>query len=165
MLFTPTSPDHVAMAYFYDQNSAKLFEVPAFLEGPLATATGPHHGMPAGVRAIVFSCGSCSDPEKQFVGWLEAPSRAIEAAGQTLPPRPASDIEEYAEGSLLVIRTLESDRWCYFDSDAGRRIVEEALQRCEGQVLRYCEPRQRLVHDVDPELLREAQEDLTSSTN
>jgi hypothetical protein len=154
-----------AHGVFLRPKLGRIAEVPASLEGPLATPTGPYRGMPAGVRAIVFSCASCGDPAEQFVAWLETPSQAIQRSGQALPPRPPSDIDEYAGNSLLVIRTPHDDRWHYFDSDAGRQIVSVALQRCEGKVLRHCEPRQRLVQDVDPILLREAQKALTSSTD
>lgn len=156
--FPPKPPERVAMTYFYDQNTGEIFDAPYGLEGPLETKSGNYRGMPAGVRAIVLSCGQCSDAEQRFVGWLEVHSAAVQAAGQTLPPRPPSDIEEYAENSLLMVRTLNDEQWHFFQSTTGQRLVNQALRRCsEGQVLLNCDPPPRLVKDVDRALLKAAQ--------
>jgi hypothetical protein len=161
LLHPPAPPERVSMVYFYDQNSGELFEVPAGLGGPMTTSTGSFRGMPAGVRAIVFSCGRCGDANQRFIGWLEAPSTAIEASGRSLPSRPLSFDEDLTD-STLVIRTPDDDRWHYFDSETGSRIVQRAHSRCTGGgALKYCEPPRRLVRDVDPVLLRAARRALT----
>src|SRR5690606_5765079 len=45
------------MMYYYDLNEGRLIQVMSDQPAPVETASGPHDGMPAGVRAHVYTCG------------------------------------------------------------------------------------------------------------
>ncbi|MHC4175981.1 MAG: hypothetical protein ACYSWU_00645 [Planctomycetota bacterium] len=126
------------MAYFYDQNTGQLFEVPADTVGPIETDSGPYRGMPAGVRAYVFACGQCSDESLRFVGHLEAPVDAVPA--DAIAGQPASEGED-AEGEDMVIRRPADEKWVYPSSREGKAIIDEPQSKCSSDApLNYCKP-------------------------
>ena len=136
----PTSPPRVAQAYFYDLNTRELFTAAADAEDPLVTASGDFQGHPAGVRAVVFSCGSCNDPQQRFIGWLETP------APDVVEPEQLIDFEETAntggdEPSGLLVRSLDGSQWHPFESPEAESIIRQAQSRCGvGETLRPCTP-------------------------
>ncbi|MCA9270633.1 MAG: hypothetical protein KDA41_19260, partial [Planctomycetales bacterium] len=147
-LHPPGPPTRYSMIYCYDQNTGELFEAPDAATPPLETASGPHRGMPAGVKAVVFSCGRCADPAQRFVGWLEAPVGDVPAL-QAPPPRADNAT---GEGSDTVIRRPDDDRWIYADSPAGLAIIRGATARCDGEgTLKFCHPPRRQLHEISPE--------------
>ena len=139
----PISPQRVPQAYFYDLHTGELFTAASDLEGPIETESGLFGDHPAVVRANVFSCGSCRDPNQRFVGWLEMPDPAApepSAEEQELPD-PLPDDGEPENSSPLLIRAVDGAQWYSIDSPQAETIMREAEQRCrEGETLRYCHP-------------------------
>lgn len=144
---TPTGIEH-EQVWYYDLNTQELFAASHRLVPPIEAPSGlTPDGELAGVRAYVFSCGDCGDPEQRYIGWVEKYTpevrRAIryqtgiagedEAAGADLPaPR-------WDEGHL--IRSVENGTdWVQALSRAGQAIQERAMQRCETGAPTQCYP-------------------------
>ena len=130
-----TSPPRIAQAWFYDLNTGDLFLAPADSEDPIRTTSGDFEGHPAGVRAMVFSCGSCNKADERFVGWLEMPDPGLSArqidVAESLPGEDAP--------SGLLIRSEKGDQWYPFESVEAAAIMQAAQSVCrEGEQLRPC---------------------------
>jgi hypothetical protein len=132
------SPEEVAdenLVYFYDQNTGELFSAPADELGPVERPSGKYRGIPAGVRAIVYACGQCSDESKRYVGWLEIPVEALPEAER--PPRPDG---AGPPDVFVVIRRPEDEKWAWADGPEGEKIIE-GTNRCQpGTRKNYCTP-------------------------
>jgi|GEM_PF-3192964 len=142
----PEPPERVSMAYFFDQNTGELFELPADTEGPIEMPSGKYRGMPAGVLAHVFSCTVGADPSQRFVGWLEAPLSTLQQAGAPLAPDPPSP-EEVTD---TRIRSPASDRWVHPFGPDGKALFAAVRDRCDAAgTLKYCQPPRRLAREVE----------------
>ena len=131
----PASPPRISQAYFYDLNTSTLFLAPADSDVPLTTDSGEYQGHPAGVRAVVFSCGSCNDEQQRFVGWLEMPDPEFDQ------PILDSDNGGEDEPSGMLIRRPTGDQWHSLDSAEAEVIMREAQATCNsGGTLRPCHP-------------------------
>jgi hypothetical protein len=102
--------------YFYDLNTKELFPVPADTAAPIETESGPHQGLPAGVRAHVFSFGSRPDSE-WFIGYLETTTASLPA-----DQRPKTD-------SAVVLRAVDGVRWCSPTGRKGQKILDSVRER------------------------------------
>jgi hypothetical protein len=116
-----------SLAYFYDQNSKKLF-VASAQAGPIETESGPYQGEPAGVQAHVFACGRCSEPGNRFIGWLSKPA-------------PGAGSPDAMDTGRDLIRRPQDTKWVPANSPEGERICNEVNQRCRrGTPILYCHP-------------------------
>lgn len=113
------------LAWFYDRNTKELFEGPADSPGPIATPSGPFDGMPAGVRAHLFVCGT-GENEQPFVGYLSIPETALKKGS---PADPAQEPKGEAEVALLIQRPGDR-QWMHQDSPEGERILRAVIQHC-----------------------------------
>lgn len=126
----PAGTPKADQMWFYDLNNGQLFSaVDQF--PPIASPTGPDaKGNPAGVRAYVFSCGSCADPAQRFVGYLETfPDEAHQKA--------VSNFGSYAMvGSdaltgMLVRREADTE-WVSPGSEEGAEVTTFQTKKCPG---------------------------------
>jgi len=115
------------MAYFYDLNTNELIEVPAGTTGPVETDSGPYRGMPAGVRANVYSCGPLMEDTEMFIGYLEVP---LEAVPEDQRP-PGMKIDPEVESTDFVIRRPTDDQWYNPDTEPGLAIFREPGEKAE----------------------------------
>jgi len=131
------SPQPKARAYYYDQNTGELFALPADTIGPVETPSGPYRGMPAGVRAHVFSWGPYRRGSEKIIGWLQVPTDAVPA-----DQRPAGvEANLETEEDDILIRRVEDDRWFHPNSPEGRLIEKEFQAKCpKGQRPNYLRP-------------------------
>ncbi len=129
-VFPKPSNERVLQAWFYDLNTGKLFAAPMSEPGPLDTGSGLFEGRPAGVRAMVFSCGSCADESQRFVGWLETPNPEFS---------PQADAAEGAGGDTLI-RAVDGDRWYPDGSPRATSIQRKVSERCGGGTVMLCHP-------------------------
>ena len=125
------------MAYFYDMNSKQLFTAPVNTPVPIETETGPYQGMPAGVRAHVYSCGPLLKDTEPFIGYLEIPTEAAPADQRP----PGVTISEDSEEGRVLIRRPEDDRWHALESPEARAIMDAIYNRCGAKTrLNYVTP-------------------------
>lgn len=133
-----------AKLYYYDLNKKELF-VAVDVAPPIATASGPHEGQPAGVRAYVYSCTDCKDIQSRFVGYLEtldpefrAKVDDTQAQGWFLGAIPVN-IEGLDEAAL--VRTEKDPNWVAKVTSDGEKIIDSVGLRCgSGQTLIECLP-------------------------
>jgi hypothetical protein len=109
--------------YFYDLNTHEVFEDHAGIV-PVETASGPHAGMPAGVRAVVLACRNCQDSSDRYVGWLEIPTKALRRYGI---PYDGSGAREGKEA--IAIRRPEGGNWA-LEATAAAEEIAAAARRC-----------------------------------
>lgn len=133
-------------AFYYDLNSTKakvmdrLFVSNGNQFPPIPAPSGKpmDNGLPSGVRAWVFSCGSCTDKSKYFIGFLETFTQEGKEAIQALKNRTPSMIEALEaspEGTIVqseghLISTPGEDAWVTFGSQAGAEIMSKIQQHC-----------------------------------
>ena len=102
--------------WYYDLNTGKLFVAQVGQTPPIEAPSGPlPNGMPAGIRAYVFSYSLKPDKQSErFIGFLET---ADSNAGTI-----SNDIKRWEHGKL--IRTIEDANWYQADSPEGRAILQ-----------------------------------------
>jgi hypothetical protein len=121
--------------YFYDLTAkqpnpldrlftARMSEIPPI--SPPSGGTLPD-GSPAGVRAMVFACGSCDDASARYIGYLiTTPAKARgQPAAPGLPTAPMGPTGQ-------LIRSLQSEAWVPLTSGEGFAIMEASRTRCGG---------------------------------
>jgi hypothetical protein len=115
--------------YFYDLNTKELFPVPADTVPPIETDSGPHRGLPAGVRAHVFTYDTGPNAE-WFIGYLETTVASLPA-----DERPQMDSE-------LVLRDVDGERWCSPADRGGQKVLEGIRQRgrSKGRTIKVVHP-------------------------
>ena len=83
----PPSTDAPHRAYFFDLTTGKLFTGMSDRLPPVEVRSGDHvDGMPAGVRAYVFSCGNCGDEQSRTIGYLETFTPKVRDLVMNRPP-------------------------------------------------------------------------------
>lgn len=136
-----TPPELVSMAWFFDRNTGELLPLPDTTEGPVETDSGQYNGQPAGVRAHVYSCGSCYRKADRFVGWLEIPAQFVSASRP--PDEPSGEDLEQGDGvERLMVRAPKGETWVPLNSSRADAIMK-AVNRCAEGDIRYCRPRPR----------------------
>ena len=136
------------LLYFYDRNTGELFAAPDELNGPIEAPSGSFQGQPAGVRAHVFTCGSCYVEEDRFVGWLEIPASALGVEPSAANADPTGEAVEVSEDGqeieTLMICRPDDQKWVNMASGEADMIMEAIGDRCSDvSKLRYCRPRPR----------------------
>lgn len=129
--------------WFYDLETGDLFAASDELP-PIDAPSGAS----AGVRAHVFACGDCSDPDARFVGWIETyPPETRQAwvrLVQETPQNsavPPSDLVEQAELGTGQIRSPDGGEWVPYGSRQAQAIRERAIAQCQQrQDLTPCLP-------------------------
>ncbi|MEX0885357.1 MAG: hypothetical protein WD009_02855 [Phycisphaeraceae bacterium] len=133
-------------AYFYDLSSDEVFTADASAFPPIVGPSGEAEG----VRAHVFSCGTCPQPgEITGLNWqaVEDQTDAFIAFFERWPADArdivAGEVEaDYmersgAEMAGTEIRTPDSTQWVNREGE-GSFIAEEAIDRCGGGTRRVC---------------------------
>ncbi|MCX5659313.1 MAG: hypothetical protein NTW19_06265 [Planctomycetota bacterium] len=113
-------PALVAQAYYYDLNTGKLF--PARIERlpPIAVPGAAPGAEPAGVRAMVFSCGDCRNPTDRMIAWLERFKPAFTAEHPYYDNLNDLDANVW-EPELEVLRP-GGKAWVEFPTEEGQEI-------------------------------------------
>ena len=123
--------ERMPLQYYYDLNTGQWFEERAG-RGPVETPSGPHEGMPAGVRAIVLACRDCGNEEDRYVGWLEVPVSALKEYG--IP------FEVGAEPRTFAIRRPDGGSWAVLGTAEAEAITDSAHRCSQGRVPLRCRP-------------------------
>ncbi len=106
------------------------------------------------VRAVVFSCGDCSDKSTHFVGWIEKytdEAKQVMERMRNEPPPPLGgppeagvqmdDMMAVEDGHLIAAKPdgLAEPQWVKMDSPTGSALKRATQQRCGGSAL-TCAP-------------------------
>ncbi len=118
--------------YFYDVDANQLFTAS---NNDLPPIKAPSGGM--GVRAYVFACNDCDDPDDRFVAWLEMYTPEYkQALRNPRPVTPESDEPMIELGSVMeqgqLVRAPESPGWVSHASQQGLAVMEKVQEQCEG---------------------------------
>ncbi|MDX1681627.1 MAG: hypothetical protein R3336_00775 [Phycisphaeraceae bacterium] len=140
--YAPVSVD----TWFYDLKSGEVFVAKSDRTPPIKTDNGPlANGMPAGVRALVFACGSCETGE-QFIGWLqmeltdEQAQRLLAKNDDGSGPEgtESSNVDLTPEDRVFIrsgevpVRPELVGKWVQKTSVLGTEIMETVLGHCGG---------------------------------
>lgn len=107
-----------SLHYFFDQKRGEIFAAPSHMPDAFDLPGGRYQGMPAAVRARVFSRADCDDPDQQFVGWLVVPASILTQYSVALPAGgPPGDTLD------LLIRRPQDQDWVYISSPLGEQII------------------------------------------
>ena len=125
--------------WFYDVNTGKLFVAKQGLVPPVQSPWGSlAGGVPAGVRAYVFSYKPDPNESERFIGFLEIPDPNAESAASA-SDGPSKGAQLWGEGRL--IRRVEDEQWYPANSIEGRAILKELfLPNEDGGVAIYYPP-------------------------
>ncbi|MCF7975661.1 MAG: hypothetical protein K9N55_17725 [Phycisphaerae bacterium] len=127
----PFKPDK--KAWFYDQNTGRLFIASGKNSGPIKAPSGPlPDGSPAGVRAHVYSHVPEPKTSDLFVGFLEKPAAQSGTAAQTGSGQWGQD---------RLIKREKDAAWVSATSPQGRGILSSlSLPNDKGQTPMYQTP-------------------------
>jgi hypothetical protein len=112
-------------AWFMDLSTGELFVADFGLTPPIAAPSGKlsDQGQAMGVRAHVFSHGSCWWPWSRYVGYLETTATQAKTGGNS--PFFAS---VSAESQLRVSSPDHAADWVEMNSAKGKEIMGAAMQ-------------------------------------
>jgi len=127
-------------AYYYDLKTGELFEAPQ--AAPPITAPGG--GEKQGVLAVVVACGAC-DPASPRPAYIQTIS---EQAHRAIAARPSTPEEQEMVAAAIERGRLvasvpangEQPQWVMEMSDAGTKIVTDAMAGCSGSPATRCYP-------------------------
>ena len=148
--------------WYYDLNTGELFVAKSDRIPPIEAPSGRlPSGMPAGVRAHVFSCGDCENPDERFLGFLEMYTKEVRDQ-LTNPEQPdqGPDSEPITqmrieEGHLIRSAPKkgktgglgpqsrgddEDAKWVPMESQQGYKIQRQVQERCGDKEDVYPEP-------------------------
>ena len=112
-----------AKAWFYDVNVGKLFTSKANQTIPASSPWGPlANGLPAGVKAHVFSYSVEPNESQLFIGYLEKPDPNFQPSEPDSVKLGTSGAKDWAKSRL--IRRLEDKQWYPANSTEGRVILQ-----------------------------------------
>jgi hypothetical protein len=121
-------------AWFYDQNTGKLFKAKDKQIGPIKAPSGYlPNGEPAGVRAYVYTYENEPNENELIIGYLEKPD----------PCAPQSDdVESILLKKGKLVRTVDDDEWISTSTKRGKIIINEVTTRDEkGRIPSYHRPK------------------------
>jgi len=142
--------------WFYDLNTGELFVAKSNKLPPIAapsdgTEQDENPSIPAGVKAHVFSCGSCQDEQERFIAYLETYPPDVRDKLMAFRENPPNyeEISEEDQRLLagveeaMMVRALDSNRWVNAMSEAGGEVTMAAFrgQQCpDGEPPTWCTP-------------------------
>ncbi len=143
-------PGTARNVYYYDLNTGELFVADAGLISPIDAPSGVLQGTTrgkAGVKAYVFTCGTCS-PEDRYVAWIEmyTPEAQQTLSEQTSETKhPLANRMGASPASPLVAQVNPADpknvTWVGLNSQKGSSIVRQSAKRCpDGSAAIPCMP-------------------------
>ena len=129
---TPPLP---SLTYFYDVNTKQLFVADFDAIPPIAAPSGEG----AGVRAHVMSCGDCSKPEDQFIGYL---SRYSDDARRIMlnADKHTDEAVDKARREGQLVRMIDGEVWLSWDSKEANVLKHRLVERCGKRRLMPCYP-------------------------
>lgn len=145
------NPDHPRRVWFYDTTTGSLFVEMSDRVAPIESPAKSREseGKPTGVRAYLFSCGSCSDEKERFIGYFETHTKAAQDAIINRPPDregvPPVDISSLVDEGTLVAKPVSGSAelvWVVMVSSEGQAIMRDAVSKpcADGKLPVQCRP-------------------------
>jgi hypothetical protein len=138
-----------AKVWCYDLSTGRIMVGTERDVPPFSTAKPRADGSPAGVRAEVYSCGSCDDESQRFVGWLwmfNADARAAVQAAIDATPNGFREDNPYdlsaARGNpaaILIASPEKPNEWFTEPSATAQTIKAKLAIRCKGTTPKSCQ--------------------------
>lgn len=126
--------------WFYDVGEGKLYTV-AFGElSPTDAPSGPGNG----VKAYVFTCGSCSDAKAVYLEKYTPEARQQMARYDQATEAEQQAIFQLARRGTLVARTPDAGQepqWVSSTSEQGSQIIGIYWGMCGGGPGKACQPK------------------------
>ncbi|MEO0588713.1 MAG: hypothetical protein AAF078_13870 [Planctomycetota bacterium] len=119
-------------AYFYDEGTGEIFTASAREYAPIDAPSGPG----AGVRAVIYGCGSC-DPDTWTIAYLE---KYGPEAHHALVNDPSSEAAMMAESDGTLVRSVDNPQWVPQLTRIGLDLMDRAAQICPDGGLVRCRP-------------------------
>ncbi len=124
----PASGRPEGQLWFYNEITGQLFAASDLSIPPIETLSGPG----TGVRAWVFSCGDCSNPNERFIGYLEKMhpntkknmDEEIAKTGASMGI--GKLVDKYSSG--ILVRSPNKKNWVPRTSAAGQAIIGNSLK-------------------------------------
>lgn len=128
--------------WFYDIGSGGLYAVPFSALAPMDTESGPGRG----VKAYVFTCGSCDDAKPLYLEKYtpEARQQMARLDLDEVSEAEKMTITEVAARSTLVAAPPtpgQEPAWVPSSSGAGIEIVSSYWKMCSGNPGKVCQPK------------------------
>jgi len=122
-LVVPHSQAGPVDAYFYDVGSGELFTASNGNVPPIEAPSGKE-----GVKAHVFSCGDCGDPDQRFIAYLEKYTAEYKQKLREEQLVPAS-----LQGESLLRGSPGGRQWYQAASRGSVRMMAAVRDRCGKQ--------------------------------
>ena len=132
--------------FYYDVNTGNLFVANYEAVSPIAAPSDIDNntGRLNGVRAFVFSCTDCSDPDTYMIKYLQRYTpKAKEAHEKMLAGEMSDEYMYISPEEESEIKRPGDENWVPSISEEANKIMEEAYQeRCpDGERAKECFPR------------------------
>jgi hypothetical protein len=135
-----TRGNAASQVYFYDLDSGELFAQPAEAMPPVDAPSGANKG----VRAFVYTCGSCADDQQ--IGYIQMLDEKGLAAHKQI-----AEVEEPGRQRLYALVQQHTfvapppaagaePRWISQSTPQGRELLEAYQKLCSGKLARLCNP-------------------------
>lgn len=132
--------------YFYDLNTNELFVGDAQQYPPIEAPSGPMDGgHNAGVRAVVFGCGDCSESNR-YIAWLETYTMDVKQKLET-PRQPGENYDPAMEADMMMmmedghlVRSPDGGDWYPYNSPEAQQIFVAAQEKCQDGRPKQCLP-------------------------
>ena len=111
--------------WYYNTETRELFPESDLSVPPIDTVSGPN----TGVRAYVYSCGDCSDPDQRYVAYLEylvpRAKKAVEGQVAEFGDQVGIGMAMEKFESGIMVRAVDGTDWVPQLSPRGQQIIEE----------------------------------------
>jgi hypothetical protein len=133
-------PHHEVKTYFYDLSNDQLFaaDIKALPPIPAPSGNKTPDGRDTGVRAIVFSCGDCTDEKQRYIGYLETLtpeaketiiSRMNYANGESSTAPATQDMQDPMMYGRMIMDPQIGD-WITMDSPDAGKLILDSMKKC-----------------------------------
>lgn len=139
--------------YFYDLNTGKLFVAMSDQVPPIDAPSGPYgeRGLPGGVRAHIYSCGSCGNYDGltaeqvnqtgAYIAYLEMytpEGKAAMTAPAGDPDAPPMYVDPMEQ---TLVKRVEDTNWISMYSEQAYQMTDQAIRNCPDDApARACRP-------------------------
>ena len=149
----PTEPVRT-LGYFYDLATDEIFVERTSLIPPINVPGANPETQPSGVRAFIFACSDCADPNDRFLAWVETYTPEGKLRQEQNQARDSTDNfppigPRHGDRGHLVAKPDPDNpnwktNWIPYYSDEGSQIISRPQDHCTEQLIAtICNPPER----------------------